>query len=72
MNKFLLINKQINPFNKKIDIDSDKSLSIRFAIIASLANGKSKAYNLLKSEDVLSALSCLKKFLHLQNHFLLN
>ena len=61
MNKFLLINKQINPFNKKIHIDSDKSLSIRFAIIASLANGKSKAYNLLKSEDVLSALSCLKK-----------
>ena len=61
MNKFLLINKQINPFNKKIDIDSDKSLSIRFAIIASLANGKSKAYNLLKSEDVLNTIKCLKK-----------
>ena len=61
MTKPILINKVIKGFKKKINVSSDKSLSIRFAILASLANGRSKAYNLLKSEDVLSTLACLKK-----------
>ena len=57
----LKINKKIEPFNKKIIIDGDKSLSIRWALLASQAIGKSKAYELLQSEDVLSTLDCLKK-----------
>ena len=57
----LEINKIINSYNKKISIDGDKSLSIRWALLASQAVGKSKAYKLLKSEDVLNTLSCLKK-----------
>jgi len=57
----IYINKKISKFNKKIKVDGDKSLSIRFALLASQAIGKSKAYNLLKSEDVLSTLNCLKK-----------
>ena len=61
MNNYLKINKLIKPFNKKILVDGDKSLSIRWALLASQANGKSKAYSLLKSEDVLSTLKCLKK-----------
>lgn len=61
MSKPLLINKKIKPFNKKISVDGDKSLSIRFVIFASLATGKSKAYKLLRSEDVVSAINCLKK-----------
>ena len=61
MISFLNIDKKIRPFNKKITIDGDKSLSIRWALLASQAIGKSKAYKLLKSEDVLSALNCLKK-----------
>jgi len=61
MISFLNINKTIRPFNKKITIDGDKSLSIRWALLASQAIGKSKAYRLLKSEDVLSTLNCLKK-----------
>ena len=61
MNKSLLINKKIKPFNKKINVDGDKSLSIRFIIFASLAKGKSKAYKILKSEDAISALNCIKK-----------
>jgi len=61
MNNYLKINKQIKPFNKKILVDGDKSLSIRWALMASQANGKSKAYSLLKSEDVMSTLKCLKK-----------
>ncbi len=61
MNKVICINDKIKPFNETINIDGDKSLSIRFAILASLAEGKSRAFNLLKSEDVLSTLNCLKK-----------
>ena len=61
MNKFLEINKKIKSFNKKISIEGDKSLSIRWALIASQATGKSRAYKLLKSEDVLSTLNCLRK-----------
>jgi len=56
------IKKKINVYkNKTIKVSGDKSLSIRFAILASLAVGKSKATNLLNSEDVISTLNCLKK-----------
>ena len=61
MKKFIRINKKIKSFSKKINVEGDKSLSIRWALIASQATGKSKAYNLLKSEDVINTLSCLKK-----------
>ena len=37
-----------------------KVISIRWALLASQAVGKSKSYNLLQSEDVLSTLNCLK------------
>ena len=53
----LKINKKIKSYNKKIVIDGDKSLSIRWALLASQALGKSRAYHLLKSEDVLSTLN---------------
>ena len=59
--KFIKINKKINNFNKTIEVDGDKSLSIRWALLASQAIGNSKAFNLLKSEDTLNALKCLKK-----------
>ena len=61
MNNAIKFNKKINSFNKKITIDGDKSLSIRWALLASQALGKSRAYKLLKSEDVMSVLMCLKK-----------
>ena len=61
MPKPIIINHTIKKYNKKIRVDSDKSLSIRFALLASQAIGKSKAYNLLKSEDVVSTINCLKK-----------
>ena len=41
----------------KIYVDGDKSLSIRWALLASQAIGTSKAKNLLKSEDVQNTLS---------------
>ena len=60
MNK-LVVKKTIKPFNKTLRIEGDKSLSIRWALIASQAEGKSTATNILKSEDVLNTLRCLKK-----------
>ena len=61
MNKVIYIKNNIKDFNKTITVDGDKSLSIRWALLASQAKGKSKAYNLLMSEDVLFTLNCLKK-----------
>ena len=61
MSKILLINNKINSFNKKIIVDGDKSLSIRWVLIASQANGLSKAHNILMSEDVVAALDSIKK-----------
>ena len=45
----VIIKKKIKNFNKKISVSGDKSLSIRWILFASLANGVSKAQNLLIS-----------------------
>ena len=57
----IYINKKIKKYNKSISVSGDKSLSIRFALLASMAVGKSKAFNLLHSEDIKNTLNCLKK-----------
>jgi len=57
----LFINKKIEVFDKKITVSGDKSLSIRWVLLASQAIGKSKGYNLLMSEDVVAALETIKK-----------
>jgi len=61
MNNFFFSKKTIKTFNTTLRIEGDKSLSIRWALLASQASGKSYAKNILKSEDVLSTLKCLKK-----------
>ena len=61
MPKHIYINKKIDPFNKTIQVTSDKSLSIRTVLLASQAIGISKISNLLESEDVLNALKIIKK-----------
>ena len=61
MSKSVYFFNKIKKFKKKIFIDGDKSLSIRWALLSSLAIGRSRAYNLLKSEDVLNTLKALKK-----------
>ena len=61
MNKILKISDKIKPYNKSIDIEGDKSLSIRWALIASQASGVSTSYNLLRSDDVINTLKCLRK-----------
>ena len=57
----IYINKLISTFDKKIKVPGDKSLSIRWVLMASQSSGKSKAYNLLMSEDVIAALRAIKK-----------
>ena len=61
MPKHISINKKISPYNKTIQVSSDKSLSIRTILLASQAVGISKVSNILESEDVLNALKVIKK-----------
>ena len=61
MSKVLLIKEKIKKFNKQIQVNGDKSLSIRWVLLASQAIGKSNGFNLLMSEDVLAALDSVKK-----------
>jgi len=61
MSNKIILKKKLKNFNKEIFIPGDKSLSIRWVLIASLSNGVSKAQNLLMSEDVIAALKSIKK-----------
>ena len=57
----IIVKKKIKKFNKKILVNGDKSLSIRWVLFSSLASGTSEAKNLLLSEDVLAAIKVIKK-----------
>ena len=57
----IILKKKISDFNKKILIPGDKSISIRWVLISSIADGVSKAKNLLMSEDVLAAINAVRK-----------
>ena len=61
MKNSIIINSKINSYNKTINVSGDKSLSIRWALMASIAIGKSKAFNLLNSDDVKSTLKVLRQ-----------
>ena len=59
---FNLVTKdRIPPFTKTIEVDSDKSISIRSFLIGSICENISSTKNVLESEDVLSTIKCLKK-----------
>ena len=63
MSNIFVIKKKINSFyNKTVRVSGDKSLSIRWVLLASLADGKSKSFNLLKSDDVIASINAIKKF----------
>jgi len=61
MSNSIKIYNKIKSFNKTITVPGDKSLSIRWVLFSSMANGKSKAFNLLLSEDVMAAINAVKK-----------
>ena len=59
MSNFITVSKKIKSFKKTIEVSGDKSLSIRWVLFSSLANGMSKAKNLLMSEDVIAAIKAV-------------
>ena len=61
MSKIISVNQKIKKFKSQITVPGDKSLSIRWVLLCSLADGVSKAKNLLMSEDVLAAIDAIKK-----------
>ncbi len=61
MPNHICINNKIPPYNKTIQVSSDKSLSIRTILLASQAVGISRISNLLESYDVLNTLKAIKK-----------
>ena len=61
MPNHIILKNKIKNFNKKITVSGDKSISIRWVLFSSIASGVSSASNLLMSEDVLTAISAIKK-----------
>ena len=62
MSKFIILKKKLDNFDIKLNVPGDKSLSIRWVLFASIGDGVSRAKNLLMSEDVIAAISAVKKF----------
>ena len=61
MPNFIVIKKKIQKFKKEIEVSGDKSISIRWVLLSSLAEGVSYAKNLLMSEDVIAAINAIRK-----------
>ena len=61
MSDKIVVKKKIKPFNKIIRVDGDKSISIRWLLLASQTIGISKAYGILQSEDIFNTIKCLKR-----------
>ena len=57
----VIVDKKIKKFNKIIEVDSDKSISIRSFLISSISQGISEISNVLESQDVFDTISSLKK-----------
>ena len=57
----IVIKKKIKSFNKIINVDGDKSISIRSLLIGSQSYGVCKIKNLPRSGDILSTINGLKK-----------
>ena len=55
-----VVNK-IGDFKNTIEVDSDKSISIRSFLIGSISQNISKIKNVLESDDVLATIECLRK-----------
>jgi len=57
----LYVSKLIKPYNKTIQVDSDKSISIRSFLIGAISHNVSEIKNVLESGDVFSCVNCLRK-----------
>jgi 3-phosphoshikimate 1-carboxyvinyltransferase len=52
---------QIKSYKKTINVDSDKSISIRSFLIGAISHNISEVKNVLESEDIFSCIDCLRK-----------
>ena len=57
----LKLHSKILPFKKTINVDADKSISIRSLLIGAVSQNISNAKNVLESQDIFSSINCLKK-----------
>jgi 3-phosphoshikimate 1-carboxyvinyltransferase len=57
----VIVKKKINKFNKSIFVPGDKSCSIRYFFLASLAYGLSTATGILESDDIFSTVKAMRK-----------
>ena len=57
----LILNHKIKDYKNIIEVDSDKSISIRSFLIGAISQNISYVKNALESQDVFSAINCLKK-----------
>ena len=57
----LNISSKIKSYNKRISVDSDKSISIRSFLIGAVSHSISEIKNVLESDDIFSCINCLKK-----------
>ena len=57
----LTLDHKISEYQKTINVDSDKSITIRSFLIGAISQNISSVNNVLESHDVLSAIDCLRK-----------
>jgi len=57
----VFLNSKIKSYKKTINIDSDKSLSIRSFLVGAISDNISLVSNILESEDVKSTISACRK-----------
>ena len=57
----ITIRDKISSFDSDIQVDSDKSISIRSFLIGAISQNISKVQNILESHDVFSTINALRK-----------
>ena len=57
----IAVKDKISFFNKTINVDSDKSLSIRSFLLGSISENISYVNNVLESDDVKSTIAVCRK-----------
>ena len=57
----VIFSKKLKKYKEIVEVDSDKSISIRSFLIGSISHNISEVKNELESDDVFSTIKCLRK-----------
>ena len=57
----VIISKKLKEYKAIVEVDSDKSISIRSFLIGSISHNISEVKNILESDDVFSTIECLRR-----------